>query len=106
MLPSTPREVKAFSVLFTEPITKKGEKYFRFIFKLKNKEAHFDMGGTKEEVEVVEKRVKDFLNDVTSKTLIVEYDQEGKKLYFLKFETNEKALKFLDRRKVEYPYIA
>jgi len=30
--------------LFTEHITKRGEKWFRFAFELEDKEAHFDLG--------------------------------------------------------------
>ena len=105
MLPSRLGEVRAYSVLFSEPIVKDGKRWFRFTFVLENKTKYLDIGGSKEEVEVVQKRVGDFNNDRTCETLVVESDQEGKKLHFWKFETNEKAKKFLDSRKVKYHYI-
>ena len=105
MLPSGFQKVRAFSVISTEPITIKDKTWFRFIFKSENKEAHFDVGDTKEEVEGFEKIIEDFINDRSCETLVVEYSQEKKKLHFWKFETNEKALKFLDGREVTYNYI-
>lgn len=105
MLPSRLREVRGFSVSFTEPIEKNGKKLFRFTYILGNNTRYFDISGTKKEVEDIEERIKDFNNDRTSETLVVEYNQKEKMLTFRKFETNEKAIEFLNRRKVKYPYI-
>lgn len=76
--------------MFTEPTTKRGEKWFRFAFKLEDKEAHFDVGGTKEEVEFVEKRIEDFLTDVTCETRIVEVTKKEKSYTFGKLKQMKK----------------